>query len=175
MDINSLPLRLRDPDPRVRVEALRILAMVEETRALDAVRWIYRNDPEPGVREVADWAGRLIWTAHQLGYSTQRALEEMFARPLAAEHQERFLASLSRYDLRQLRYRESQTYASEQSFRRQLDEVLRGEDEPAALADIPRLPLPRQAVETPPGAEAVDGDGLLDAGLSDDFWGDDHG
>jgi hypothetical protein len=177
MDIESLPLWLRDPDPRVRVEALRILAMVEETRALEAIRWIFTNDPEPGVREVADWAGRLIWTAYQRGYSTQRAMEEMFARPFTTEHQERFLESLSRYDLREARHRQTQTYAAEQTFRRQLDELLRREDEPAAAADVPRLPPPLNIVEPPTVLDVsdLDDDDLLDAGLSDDFWGDRHG
>jgi hypothetical protein len=177
MDIESLPLWLRDPDPRVRVEALRILAMVEETRALEAIRWIFTNDPEPGVREVANWAGRLVWVAHQRGYSTQRAMEEMFARPFTTEHQERFLASLSRYDLREVRHRQTQTYASEQTFRRQLDELLRKGDEPAAADDLPRLPGPLKIVEPPAALDMpdLDGDDLLDAGLSDDFWGDRRG
>lgn len=177
MDIDGLPLRLRDPDPRVRVETLRILAMVEETRALDAVRWIYKHDPEAGVREVADWAGRLIWTAHQRGYTTERALEELFARPAAAEHQERFLASLSWYDLRQARHRNSQTYASELTFQRQLEEALRGEDESTAPGDVPRLLPPRKLPEISPALDTPDmaDDDLLDAGLSDDFWGDDRG
>jgi hypothetical protein len=177
MDIENLPLWLRDPDPRVRVEALRILAMVEETRALEAIRWIYMNDPEPGVREVANWAGRLVWMAHQRGYSTQRAMEEMFARPFTTEHQERFLESLSRYDLRAVRNRQAQTYASEQTFRRQLDELLRQEDRPTAAADLPRLLPPLKTVEPPPAVDVpdLDGDDLLDAGLSDDFWEDCHG
>ena len=177
MDIDGLPLRLRDPDPRVRVETLRILAMVEETRALDAVRWIYRHDPEAGVREVADWAGRLIWVAHQRGYSTERALEELFARPAATEHQERFLASLSRWDSRQVRHRDSQAYASEQTFQRQLEEALRGEDESTAPTDVPRLLPPHQIPETSPVPDAADVAevDLLDAGLSHDFWGGESG
>jgi hypothetical protein len=176
MDIEGLPLRLRDPDPRVRVEALRILAMVEETRALDAVRWIYKHDPEAGVREVADWAGRLIWVAYQRGYTTERALEELFARPAATEHQERFLASLSRCDLRQARHRDSQTYASEQVFRRQLEDALRGEDESAVPDELPRLLPPLRIPDKTQAVDASDvaGDDLLDAGLSDDFWGDDR-
>ena len=45
MELKDLVGRLRDPDPWVRVESLRILAMVEETRALPHVEWIYKNDP----------------------------------------------------------------------------------------------------------------------------------
>ncbi|HVO43759.1 MAG TPA: HEAT repeat domain-containing protein [Aggregatilineales bacterium] len=63
MELKDLLEQLRDPDPWARVEALRILAMVEETRALKAIEWVFTNDPEVGVRKVAQWAGRILWTA----------------------------------------------------------------------------------------------------------------
>lgn len=172
MELESLADRLRDPDPRVRVETLRILAMVEETRALEAVRWIFQNDPEPGVREVAHWAGRLIWEAHQRGHSTQRAIENMFARPLSAEHQELFLASLAQYNLRDMRHQDTRTYATDLTYRRKIEDVLRGEDLIKA-SEIPLLPAPSTVPETPYVAdlEAMDDLQLLDAGLSTQFWG----
>lgn len=168
MDVDRLAERLRDPDPRIRVETLRILAMVEETRALEAVRWMYKNDPEPGVREVASWAGRLIWAAYQRGHSTQRAIEELFARPLSSEHQELFLASLSQYDLRYTRLKEVRQYAVEQTYRRQLDDVMRGEDAPPAEA-VPLLSPPAR-LEPAADVETMDERQLLDAGLSAGFW-----
>lgn len=127
MDIQELAQRLRDPDPRVRVEALRILAMVEETRALGAVRWVYLHDPEPGVRDVANWTGNLLWQAHQRGYSTEHALEEMFKRPMSAETQARFLESFE-FDRDIDGNLKARRFAAEQLFRRRMDEALRAPD-----------------------------------------------
>lgn len=185
MDIDTLAEQLRDPDPHVRVATLRILAMVEETRALEAIRWIYRHDPEPGVREVADWAGRLIWAAEKRGHSTQRAVEALFDRPLAPTHQELFLASMGRFDLRQAKTRETQQYAQEQLFQRRLIDALHGESVTETLeADAAPLPLPPPV--TPPSGTgwrtdaahglsdldrlaAMDDDALLDVGLTELF------
>lgn len=127
MVIQELAQRLRDPDPRVRVETLRILAMVEETRALGAVRWVYLYDPEPGVRDVANWAGDLLWQAHQRGHSTERALEAMFTRPMSPETQARFLESFE-FDRTVDGSLKARRFAAEQLFRRRLDEALRGPD-----------------------------------------------
>ncbi|NDJ77568.1 MAG: HEAT repeat domain-containing protein [Chloroflexi bacterium] len=123
MDINTLAEQLRDPDPHVRVTVLRILAMVEETRALPAIRWIYKHDPEPGVREVANWAGRLIFQAHQRGHSTQKAVEEMFERPLSPDLEERFLASLQ-FNIENVRNLKVRQYATEQEYRRKMADAL---------------------------------------------------
>ena len=65
MEFKDLIEQLRDTDPWARVEVLRILAMVEETRALKAIEWVFKNDPEPGVRQVAQWSGRIVWAAAQ--------------------------------------------------------------------------------------------------------------
>jgi hypothetical protein len=143
MDINSLAQRLRDADPRVRVEVLRILAMVEETRALPAIRWIFQHDPEPGVREVANWAGHLLWEAHQRGHSTQRALEEIFDRPLSPEREKRFLASMD-FGAPVTRHLATYRYATEQAFERQLDDLFRSAAERNQQEDdaFPALPAP---------------------------------
>jgi hypothetical protein len=173
MDIFDLAQRLRDPDPRVRVETLRILAMVEETKALSAVRWIYQNDPEPGVREVANWAGNMIWQADQRGHTTERALEQVFQPTLSPERQAMFL-SAQETDASRVASPKARKYAVEQAYRRRLAEVLRNEEDLqedlAALPEgIPALPaLVRPTVETEPLTEAPDNiDDLLDAGLTD--------
>ncbi len=186
MDIDGLAERLRDPDPHVRVETLRILAMVEETNALEAIRWLYRNDPEPGVRDVAGWAGKLIWQAHRRGHSTQQAVEALFVRPLSPDSQERFLASLGQFDLRYAKHRDTQTYALHQTYRRQLNDALHEADgvpletdkvqsealaRPAQVAAQEYRQAPRPAAK-PRRDENLDAqEDLLDAGLSDDFWG----
>lgn len=157
MDIHNLAEQLRDPDPRIRVETLRILAMLEETRALPAVRWIYKYDPEAGVRDVANWTGQLLWAAHKRGHSTLHAVEEMYNQPMSPEHQARFLEALE-FDGVPTRNLKIQKYAAEQAFQRQLTEALqenRQENEPA-----PALPEPDSANQTD------ESDDLLDAGLT---------
>jgi hypothetical protein len=143
MDLNSLAERLRDPDPRVRVETLRILAMVEETRALGAVGWLYQHDPEPGVREVANWAGRLLWEAHKGGHSTQRAVEEMFRRKFSPERQKYFLQTMQFVSPR-TRNRKFQKFVEDEEYRRRLNEVMRvpGFEEESVSEEEDMLSLP---------------------------------
>ena len=170
MDVYSLAQRLQDPDPRVRVETLRILAMVEETRALGAIGWVFKNDPEPGVREVANWAGRLIYAAQKRGHSTQRAVEDMFAGSLMPELQARFLESLERNlgEIGKTGHKSTRRFAADQDYRRRLDEVMRSPEELALLEqsndDAPAaLPAP----STPAKPDTDDDDNLLAAGLID--------
>jgi hypothetical protein len=86
--------RLQDSNPAARIEALRVLAMVEETEALPVVGKVYKHDPDPAVREVAEWAGRLIWQAQQRGYSTASALSASAQPEATADHEESMLRSL---------------------------------------------------------------------------------
>lgn len=88
MDFQQLTNQLYDPDPRKRIEALRILAMVEETRAINAILLVYKNDPDEGVRAVAKWAGSLIWQAKERGHTTEAALEAYFKGARVAELEE---------------------------------------------------------------------------------------
>ena len=78
----DLIARLQHPDAAFRLDALRILAMLEETEALDRVAQIYKRDPDPEVRQVAGWAGKLLYQARQRGHSTAQALAALdAARP----------------------------------------------------------------------------------------------
>jgi len=160
MDVFSLAERLRDPDPRVRVEALRILAMVEETRALEAIRWVFQNDPEPGVREVAQWAGHVIWLAQQRGHSTQQAMQDIFSRTLSPDHQALFLDAL-KIDLSRIDDPKIRQYAEEQDYRRQLADIM----QERADEDLPVLPAPQDTSADIPTSL----DDLLEAGLSSEL------
>jgi len=80
MDFSELKNRLHDMNPRVRVESLRVLAMLEETRALENILHVYKNDPDERVRHVAKWAGNIIWQAKERGHSTEDAIEAHFKR-----------------------------------------------------------------------------------------------
>ncbi len=165
-DIGGLPRLLKSGDPRVRVSALRILAMVEETQALRAVAWIASHDPEPGVREVAAWAEAILRQAHERGHSTRAAVEALFAPKPVNEREEAFLSELeleaTRADLSR-----ASNYALEQAYRRELDEALRAaRSTPEEAADAPAgLPAPAgQPVLSVDGP--ADFSDLLDAGLT---------
>lgn len=80
MDFRELKNRLHDSNPRVRVETLRVLAMLEETRALENIVMVYKNDPDERVRHVAKWAGNIIWQAQERGHSTEAAIKAHFKR-----------------------------------------------------------------------------------------------
>ncbi|GEM_PF-2442360 len=167
MDLAQLAAQLRDSDPRRRVEALRILAMVEETRALEVVRWIYQNDPEPGVRDVAYWAGGLLWQAQQRGHSTERALDELFGRKQSSERQEQFIDNLS-FSLPQTKNARVRRFAADMEYWERLNDALQGKPE---SEDEPPPMLPAQLIPpsvSPPAASPTDDD-LLDAGLSELF------
>ncbi|OPY91349.1 MAG: hypothetical protein A4E72_00154 [Syntrophus sp. PtaU1.Bin208] len=95
MDLQILLQRLQDADPTVRCETLRILAMVEETQALQAVAQIFKTDPDVHVRQTAQWAGRLLWQAHQRGHSTEQAIRQQYAAPPKPDHEEMLIAEVS--------------------------------------------------------------------------------
>ncbi len=180
MELEQLIDRLRNPDPCMRVETLRILAMVEETRALDAIRWVYLHDPEIGVREVAGWAGKLIWKAHKRGHSTEQAVHHLFDPMISRQSREEFVASQAQSDLTSLKHRDVKRFAAEQRFRRKLDEILRSETSGDGLQEH-GAHSPDHAI-TIPALLATDRSktkslhdeepllDLLDAGLSDEFW-----
>ncbi|HEX3052549.1 MAG TPA: HEAT repeat domain-containing protein [Aggregatilineaceae bacterium] len=169
MDLAQLAAQLRDSDPRRRVEALRILAMVEETRALEAVRWLYQNDPESGVREVAYWAGSLLWQAQQRGHSTELALDELFGRKQSSELQEQFIDNLS-FNLPQTKNSRVRRFAADMEYWERLNDALLGkpepEDEPPPI--LPAQLIPPSSPSASPSAPPADDD-LLDAGLSELF------
>lgn len=168
MDIHSLAEDMRHPDPRVRVQTLRILAMVEETKALDAIRWIYQNDPEPGVREVANWAGNLIWRAEQQGHSTQRAMESLFSQPFSPEREALFLRELA-FDIPSVRGRRAlalQRFRSEQEYRRQMADLMQLPSDEADAEAQNEVPPPTDLQPLAEGEIVASDEILLLPGLS---------
>lgn len=83
---------LENPQPAVRLDVVRVLGMVDETRALEALRARYQHESDPVVRQAIAWAGKRLYEAQQAGYTTvdevfrhfgvQREIESM---PDAAE------------------------------------------------------------------------------------------
>ena len=81
----DLIARLQHPDAAIRLDMLRIVAMLEETEALEAVAQIYRHDPHPDVRQVAGWAGKILYQARQRGHSTAQAIAALNAAGPSAD------------------------------------------------------------------------------------------
>ncbi len=156
----ELQQRLKDPDQWVRVEALRIVAMVEEIRALGDIERIFKTDPEPGVRQVAQWAGRLVYAAYK---QQKRSTEQLAAATESAEnaHEERLIAGMidkgSTYQMMQ-----------DQLLQRELQDTMKkGSTLQPAPTIVPMLEPRRDANYRRP---ITDVNELLDAGLSEDFF-----
>src|SRR5262249_14525008 len=95
VEFKDLQARLNDPDPWVRVEALRILAMVEETRAMPDIERVFKTDAEPGVRQVAQWAGRIVYQAVKRANSADQAGDSSDEQdPMIALHEAALIRSL---------------------------------------------------------------------------------
>lgn len=65
---------LNNPNAAVRLDVVRVLGMLDETRALDAVRQRYQVETDDTVKGALSWAGKRLFEAQQGGYST---LEEL--------------------------------------------------------------------------------------------------
>jgi hypothetical protein len=192
MDMKTLQARLRDPDQWVRVEALRILAMVEETRALRDIEWVFKNDPEPGVRQIAQWAGRLVYAAHKAksGLAPGSPDSQQLVSPDALRQREaRLLDSL--IDTNPTTYHHNEigrlTRELDDAMRRPPDGALRAEEADNALAaavterlavssvsdlDVLGAPNATNRVINIQSGDSFDFMALLDAGLSPEFFED---
>jgi len=158
MTLHWLADWLRGADPRARVDALRVLAMVEETRALDAVTWIATHDPEPGVRSVAEWAAAILRDAQVRGHSTAKALEALYHPKPAPDREAHFLLGLEAVPGRS----RAQQIAIEHIYERHLEEALSTRQADAA----PAQPVPTSTPHALPRVESLDDfAALLEAGL----------
>lgn len=86
--------QLSHTEPLQRIYALQVLAMLEETRALNAIHHLFKNDPDERVRQAAKWAGGLIWQAQQRGYSTEQAMKDYFDGQLSEKQRDAMVANL---------------------------------------------------------------------------------
>lgn len=153
MDLQTLLQRLQDADPAVRSETLCILAMVEETQALQAVAHVFKTDPDAHVRQTAQWAGRLLWQAHQRGHSTEQAIRQQYAAQPKPDHEEMLIAEVSspiftgksNLDQRFLLERELQAQ------QRELLDVLR--EKPADANEVSLSDLAGSLLQDDPGPE----------------------
>jgi len=58
--------RLKDKNPEVRIRSIDELAALEATSVLDRLEELYRTDPDEGVRQVAQQAGRMLYRIKKL-------------------------------------------------------------------------------------------------------------
>jgi hypothetical protein len=75
MKLEVLVGGLENPQPAVRLDVVRVLGMLDETRALEALRRRYPVETDPVVRNAITWAGKRLYQAQQAGYST---VDELF-------------------------------------------------------------------------------------------------
>lgn len=78
MKLETLIASLDQPDPKLRLDVVRVLGMLDEVRALDALRARYQAEPDAAVREAIAWAGKRLYQAQQAGYSTENEIFEYF-------------------------------------------------------------------------------------------------
>jgi hypothetical protein len=87
---------LKNPAPAARVETLRVLAMVEETQALPAMRALAGAETDPDVLKTLHWSGELIARAARNGYTTETALAAYYRIGQKASEDEKKEAEILR-------------------------------------------------------------------------------
>lgn len=70
MRLEVLLSGIENPEPAVRLDVVRVLGMLDETRALDQLRARYPVETDDEVRSAIGWAGKRLYQAQQAGYST---------------------------------------------------------------------------------------------------------
>ncbi|MBI5930268.1 MAG: HEAT repeat domain-containing protein [Chloroflexi bacterium] len=144
---------LRNPDPAIRIKALQILAMLEETRALRIVAEVYKNDSDQQVRQTAQWAGKVIWSAQHRGHTTEAGLQQHFKWRPPQAHAERLVENLAGQA------------GSDKDLQNQMD-LLKSEWE---RLDTLTEHFQYQAASVKRLASGTDPLEMLEVGLSDDF------
>lgn len=52
-DLRELAQRLKSPDPKIRKQAIIDITNTQDPKALKALQWVYKNDPEPALQDLA--------------------------------------------------------------------------------------------------------------------------
>jgi hypothetical protein len=78
MKLSVLLGGLHNPNPATRLDVVRVLGMLDETRALDPLRERYHQETDEGVREAITWAGKRLFQARQAEYSTINEIFQYF-------------------------------------------------------------------------------------------------
>ncbi len=75
MKLDVLLKGLTHAQPAVRLDVVRVLGMLDEVRALPALRERHQVETDPDVKRAIAWAGKRLYRAQQAGYST---VDEVF-------------------------------------------------------------------------------------------------
>jgi hypothetical protein len=86
MKLSVLLGGLHNPNPAVRLDVVRVLGMLDETRALEPLRERYHQETDESVQQAITWAGKRLFQAHQAGYSTIDEIFRFFAIDKDIEH-----------------------------------------------------------------------------------------
>jgi hypothetical protein len=78
MNLQDLLEGLTNPDATTRRNTARVLGMLDETQALEALAAQYRVETASEVKAAVAWAGKRIHEAKTTGYSTLNAIFEYF-------------------------------------------------------------------------------------------------
>jgi HEAT repeat protein len=78
MNLQLLAQGLNDPQPAVRLNVVRVIGMVEETKLLTAIRDRFALETDENVKAALTWAGKRVYEAFQNGNSTIESIFEHF-------------------------------------------------------------------------------------------------
>lgn len=78
MNLQQLLQDLTSPDAYTRLQTARVIGMLDETAALDALAAQYRSETVSEIRGALAWAGRRVQEAKKAGYTTLDAIFNYF-------------------------------------------------------------------------------------------------
>ncbi len=78
MKLDTFLQNLRAPEPVLRARAARILGMLDEVDALDALTAQFKSETHPAVKAAIAWAGKRLQAARHSGYTTLEAIIHYF-------------------------------------------------------------------------------------------------
>lgn len=78
MKLESFLNDLHAPEPVIRARAARILGMLDEVDALDALTAQFKAETHPAVKAAIAWAGKRLQAARHSGYTTLEAIMHYF-------------------------------------------------------------------------------------------------
>lgn len=78
MNLQLLAQGLNDPQSAVRLNVVRVIGMVEETKLLSAIRDHFAQETDEDVKSALAWAGKRVYEAYQRGHSTIEFIFEHF-------------------------------------------------------------------------------------------------